>query len=173
MIPDFVARLRRTIGPEELLWLAGVNAVVLDGAGRLLLQQNSVYHQWSILSGILNPGENPADGMRREIWEETSIIATVDRLVSVTVSPTHTYANGDRAQYLELTFRCTAVDGEARVNDSESDAVGWFAIDELPPMGALTHKKIALALASESTSWFEPSAWMPNEQTTDGMPSAP
>lgn len=171
MIPDFVARLRRTIGPDELLWLAGVNAVVLDDAGRVLLQQNSAYHQWSILSGILNPGENPADGMRREIWEETSIIATVDRLVSVTVSPMRVYANGDRAQYLELTFRCTAVEGVARVNDNESDAVAWFAIDELPTMERLTYKKIALAVANESTPWFEPSTWMPTIRRPYETPS--
>jgi ADP-ribose pyrophosphatase YjhB (NUDIX family) len=167
MIPDFVARLRRLIGHDELLWLAGVNAVVFDDGGRVLLQQNSAHHEWSILSGILNPGESPADGIRREIWEETSVIATVERLVSVTVSPVRSYANGDRAQYLELTFRCTAVDGIARVNDDESDAIAWFATDELPVMEPLTYKKIALAMGDDPAPWFEPSTWSPADSSAE------
>ena len=162
MIPEFVARLRRKVGPNELLWLAGVNAVVLDNSHRVLLQQNSAFQQWSILSGILEPGENPADGICREIWEETSIIASVDRLVSVTVSTTRVYSNGDRAQYLELTFRCTATEGVARVNDDESIAIGWFGIDELPAMDPITYKKIALAMASEPVTWFQSPTWTPS-----------
>ncbi|MEV6927320.1 NUDIX domain-containing protein [Dactylosporangium sp. NPDC051485] len=161
MIPEFVARLRQSIGPDELLWLPGVNAVVFDDAGRVLLQQKSADREWSILSGILDPGENPADGLCREIWEETGVVATVDRLVSITVSPVRAHRNGDRAQYLELTFRCTAVDGVARVNDDESDAVAWFAVDDLPTMESLAHKKIALAAGNDPVPWFEPSAWMP------------
>jgi 8-oxo-dGTP pyrophosphatase MutT (NUDIX family) len=161
VIPEFVARLRQSIGPHELLWLPGVNAVVFDDAGRVLLQQSTGHRRWSILCGILDPGEKPADGVRREIWEETSVIATVDRLVGITVSPVREHVNGDRAQYLELTFRCSAVDGVARVNDDESEAIAWFAIDELPAMEPLTHQKIALAAQNNPEPWFEPSAWMP------------
>ena len=54
MIPEYVARLRQAVGSEELLWLPGVNAVVVDHAGRVLLQQHSDNHEWSILSGILD-----------------------------------------------------------------------------------------------------------------------
>ncbi|MFD9691906.1 hypothetical protein ACFWXO_39795, partial [Kitasatospora sp. NPDC059088] len=38
-----------------------------------------------------------------------------------------------------LTFRCRAVGGEARVNDDESLEVGWFGLDELPPIGDIQH----------------------------------
>lgn len=161
MIPEYVARLRRSIGHDELLWLAGVNAVVFDGEGQVLLQQNSVDHRWSILSGILHPGESPSTGACREIWEETSVLVTVDRLVGITVSPIRRYANGDRAQYLEVTFRCTAIDGVARVNDDESDAVSWFAIDALPRLDERTHQKIALAMKDDPVAWFEQSSWLP------------
>ncbi len=45
------------------------------------------------------------------------------------------YANGDRCQYLDITFRCRATGGEARVNDDESLEVGWFPAGRLPPLG--------------------------------------
>lgn len=168
MIPEYVAHLRQAIGKDDLLWLAGVNAVVLNSDGQVLLQQNSDNHQWSVLSGILNPGESPSTGACREVWEETSVAITVDRLVSITVSPAITHANGDRAQYLEITFRCTAIDGVAQVNDDESDAVSWFAIDALPPMDAMAHKKIELATADRSEPWFDQSIWTPPTQVVVG-----
>ena len=36
------------------------------------------------------------------------------------------HANGDRASYLDLTFACTYVSGEAHVADDESSDVRWF-----------------------------------------------
>jgi 8-oxo-dGTP pyrophosphatase MutT (NUDIX family) len=162
VIPEFVSRLRKSVGPDELLWLAGVNAVVCDAVGRVLLQQNSDNHRWSILSGILHPGEEPATGVCREIFEETGVVASADRLVGVTVSPIRRHANGDVAQYLELTFRCTALAGEARVADDESDAVGWYALDALPPMEAQTLMKIELALSARTDAWFATSDWSPS-----------
>jgi 8-oxo-dGTP pyrophosphatase MutT (NUDIX family) len=153
--PDYVSRLRRSIGPHELLWLPGVNAVVFDDSGRVLLQRHSDNHRWSILSGILHPGESPSEGVCREIWEETSLVVTVDRLISVTVSPVLTHRNGDRAQYLELTFRCTAVEGVARVNDDESDAVAWFPLDALPRLDTATREKVARAAGDATDAWFE------------------
>lgn len=36
--------------------------------------------------------------------------------------------------------------GEARVNDDESIAVGWFALDELPEISAGHRETIRLAL---------------------------
>ncbi len=45
-----------------------------------------------------------------------------------------TYMNGDICQYMDITFRCRAVGGEARVNDDESLEVGWFTVDALPEL---------------------------------------
>ena len=39
---------------------------------------------------------------------------------------------GDVCHFLTLVFRCRYLSGEARVNDDESLAVGWFAPEEFP-----------------------------------------
>jgi hypothetical protein len=64
------------------------------------------------------------------------------------------FPNGDECQFMDVTFRCRAVGGEARVNDDESVAVGWFALDALPPMQDRQLFRIKQALTDEPT-WFE------------------
>jgi hypothetical protein len=58
---------------------------------------------------------------------------------------------------MDLCFRCRVLGGEARVNDDESLAVGWFSLDELPEMTEFHHFRIKQALSDEPT-WFDPTA---------------
>ncbi|MER5866741.1 NUDIX domain-containing protein [Kitasatospora sp. NPDC002040] len=152
-IPSFLAELRSLVGTRPL-WLSGVGAVVRDEQGRVLLHRRSDSGRWSIVGGILDPGEQPADGLVREVFEETGLVVEPEALTSVTVSPQLSYPNGDRAQYLDLTFRCRRVSGEARVNDDESLEVAWFAPTELPELDDYARYRLELALAGKTETVF-------------------
>lgn len=155
MIPNYVVELRSAVGSEHRLWLPGVNAVVVE-EGRVLLHRRSDTGDWSILSGILEPGEEPAAGVVREVSEETGIRVVVERLAGVTVSPPVVHANGDRAQYLELVFVCRP-DGPgqvARAADDESLEVGWFPVGGLPAMRTRTERLLRLGLEKRQQAWF-------------------
>lgn len=152
-IPDFLRDLRSVVGNRPL-WLSGVSAVVLDEEGRVLLGRRADTGRWSVISGILDPGEEPADAAVRECWEETGVEVVPERLTSVTVSPMLEYPNGDRSQYVELTFLCRAVGGEARVNDDESLEVGWFAPDALPALGESATRRLKHALSGNAEAHF-------------------
>ncbi|WP_251150031.1 NUDIX domain-containing protein [Cellulosimicrobium sp. Marseille-Q4280] len=134
-IPEFVTALRSRVG-TDLLWMPGVSAIVVDDDGRVLLGQRADSGQWAVISGILEPGEDPAVGLAREVLEETGVEVVVEALVAVTVTEPVQYPNGDRSQYLDLAFLCRptspAVAAAAHVADDESLAVGWFAPDALP-----------------------------------------
>jgi len=134
-IPEFVAALRSHVG-TDLLWMPGVSAVVVDDDGRVLLGQRADTGQWAVISGILEPGEDPAVGLAREVLEETGVEVGVDALVAVTVTEPVRYPNGDLSQYLDLAFVCRPVSpaaaAAAHVADDESLAVSWFAPDALP-----------------------------------------
>ena len=92
--PDFILKLRAKIG-HEALWIPGARAVVFDDAGRVLLGQRADNGQWGLITGILEPGEEPAPGMLREVLEETGVVAAAERLVSVdAVGPDHAIRTG-------------------------------------------------------------------------------
>ncbi|MEU4144344.1 NUDIX hydrolase [Streptomyces parvulus] len=152
--PDFIRELRATAG-QQLLWLPGVTAVVFDDQGRVLLGRRSDNGRWSLIGGIPDPGEQPAACAMREVEEETAVRCVVERLVLVQALPPVTYDNGDVCQFMDVTFRCRAVGGEARVNDDESLEVGWFAVDALPELGEFGQVRIKQAL-SDAPTWFDP-----------------
>jgi 8-oxo-dGTP pyrophosphatase MutT (NUDIX family) len=161
-IPPYVAELRRLVGTREL-WLPAVTAVIrrevpgrAPGTEELLLTRLADNGQWSPLTGILDPGEEPAVGAAREALEEAGVVVTVDRLVSVSTSPRITHPNGDLAVYLDLTFDCRWVSGEARVADDENVDVRWWPADALPPMSGWLQERIDDVLAGETAARFRP-----------------
>ena len=160
-IPDFVTRLRAAVG-HDLLWLPGVSAVVTDEAGRLLLGRRADNGRWAVVSGILDPGEQPVAAAVREVLEETGVTAHVVALTAVSVGEVVTYPNGDLAQYLDLCFWCRYAGGEAHVADDESTEVGWFAPDELPePLNPSSALRIGRTLEhiAQSAPGTTPPPW--------------
>jgi 8-oxo-dGTP pyrophosphatase MutT (NUDIX family) len=140
---------------HELLWLPAVTAVVFDDQGRVLLGQRADNHKWAVLGGIPEPGEQPAACAVREVYEESAVRCVAERIVMVNSGEPVTFDNGDICQFMDITFRCRAVGGEARVNDDESLEVGWFDVDALPTMDDRQFVRIKQAMSDEPT-WFEP-----------------
>jgi ADP-ribose pyrophosphatase YjhB (NUDIX family) len=138
--PQFVLDLRASIGHQPLP-LPSVTAIVLDAAGRVLLVRRADNDRWALVTGCLEPGEQPAAGARREVEEETGVLVTAERIVSVSALPLAVCPNGDQVYWLDVTFRCRAVGGEARVNDDESVDVGWFELTDLPPSLPDRHRR--------------------------------
>lgn len=151
-IPAFVAELRAMVGTHEL-WLPGVTAVIRRG-DELLLTRRADNGEWSPVTGIVDPGEEPAVAAARESLEEAGVEVSVDRLVSVGVIPDVVYENGDRAAYLDLTFACTWVTGEARVADDENVDVRWWPLASLPPMSESIERRIGDVLAGETAARY-------------------
>ena len=153
-IPPFVAELRSLVG-NHLLWQPGVTAVVRRG-DEILLTHRADDGEWAPVTGIVDPAEEPAVAAAREAMEEAGVEVTVDRLAAVSVVPDVVYSNGDRSSYLDLTFACTWVAGEARVNDDENLDVRWWPVDGLPSMTPSTLARIEAALADETAARFTP-----------------
>ncbi|MDN5797822.1 MAG: NUDIX domain-containing protein [Intrasporangium sp.] len=147
-IPPYVAHLRTMIG-HELLWLPGCTAVVLRQVGdrtEVLLLRRSDTGEWTPVTGIVDPGEEPHVAAVREVLEETCVVAEVERLVWVSAGEVIEHVNGDRGQYLDHTYRCGWVSGEPRPGDDEATETAWFALSELPPMPQRHVERIACAV---------------------------
>ena len=147
--PDFVLDLRAKIG-HDLLWLSGVTAVVLrdtaSGGREVLLVKRADNGAWTPVTGIIDPGEEPAVAGAREVLEEADVVAVPEALKSVNSLAPMQYPNGDRSQYLDLTFRFRYISGDPFPADGENTAAEWFALDALPPMSDDMAGRVAAAL---------------------------
>lgn len=146
-IPEYVRSIREKIG-TDLLWLPGVAAVVVNEAGEVLLGRRADTGEWASIAGILEPGEQPADAIVREIREEAGVEAEVLHLLALRTDEPVRYPNGDAAQYLTILFLCRYVSGEAHVADDESLEVAWFTPDALPPMSVRQTERVHRGLAA-------------------------
>ncbi len=174
--PEFIVRLRERIGHDPL-WLVGVTGYIEDDSGRILLGKRTDTGRWALISGINEPGEEPADTLVREAVEEAGVRIAVRELVSVHADPREvTYENGDRVQYLELLFTCRLLDEPcaACVSDEESSDVGWFDPAQLPdPLSESSRERIELAARYRArarsgdarTLFRSAGSWLPYGQT--------
>jgi 8-oxo-dGTP pyrophosphatase MutT (NUDIX family) len=158
--PEYIAAIRRVYGQGRLL-LPGVSAVVIrddlePGRVHLLLTRRSDTGRWSLPAGIVEPFEQPAASILRELEEETRITAEVERLALLRTDPDVVYPNGDRCQFIAMCFRCRYVSGEAQVGDEESTEVAWFAADELPDeLTDIQQRRIRCALEDRNDCVFD------------------
>lgn len=155
--PDFVLSLRSKIGTDPL-WMTGVTAVVTRGDGddrELLVVRRADNGALTPVTGIIDPGEEPAVAAEREVLEEADVVAVAERLAWVQVLPELTYANGDRAQYLDLVFACRYVSGRPNPADGENTEAFWARLDDLPDMHPNMRARIAAALADEREARFQ------------------
>jgi 8-oxo-dGTP pyrophosphatase MutT (NUDIX family) len=162
-IPDFIVELRRKIGNAPL-WLAGVTAVTIRDR-KVLLVKRSDNRAWTAVTGIVEPGENPADCAAREVREEAGVRARATRLAWVHVTRPTVHANGDRAQYLDHVFRMQWLSGEPFAADDESTEAAWFDLDKLPPMTTDMRRRIALSASDDARTVFDTESPPPTDPT--------
>ncbi|MFW0108340.1 NUDIX hydrolase [Rothia sp. P7181] len=128
--PSFITKLREKIG-NDMLWLSGATAVIQRQSDqKILLVQRSDSGAWTPITGIVDPGENPALTIRREAQEEANVSIEVIALAQLKADPPHTFNNGDQCQFLDHTFYCHYISGKERVNDEESTQVRWVSLEE-------------------------------------------
>src|SRR5437016_5819621 len=132
-IAPFIKELREKIG-HDLLILPSVCGIVVNDRGEVLLQKSKDTGTWMTIGGVADPGEEPADAVVREVFEETGVTVIPERIASVTNSPVVTYPNGDQVRYVIVAFLCRPIRGEPHVHDDESLEIRYFDRSSLPPM---------------------------------------
>ncbi|MFG2848964.1 NUDIX hydrolase [Kitasatospora sp. NPDC048296] len=99
-----------------------VAGAVVREDGRILAIQRADNGAWEPPGGVLELSETVEDGVRREVYEETGIKVSVERLAGV-------YKNVTRG-IVALVFRCHPEGGSEQLSD-ESTAVAWLTPEEI------------------------------------------
>jgi len=105
--------------PQHSVSVAGV--VVRDD-GRVLAIRRADNGTWEPPGGVLELSETLEDGVRREVYEETGVKVSVERLTGV-------YKNMTRG-IVALVFRCRPEEGEAQPS-AEATAVRWLSREQI------------------------------------------
>lgn len=172
-IPPFLDALRRRVG-TTLLLLPGVAGVVPDERGRVLCMRRSDTGRWGLPSGIVEPGEDPAATIAREIHEETGIVARPTRILAVSGGLRVTYPNGDECEFVSTVYACERVGGVLEALDGEALELGWFDPAALPRPFHLPHLPAPLSDLLRGSgarfSWDE--AWLPGVVASDAAGGA-
>ena len=117
--------------------------VVHDGELLLVKRKRAPFEGWwDIPGGFLEPGEEPAAGVAREVREESGLEVEVARLVGV--YPDAYEFRGETFATLSLYYECRVAGGVAAAGDDAAD-LGWFALDGLPEEIAFPSARRVLA----------------------------
>lgn len=132
-ISPYLAGIRRRVG-SRLLLMPSAGAVIRDGDGRTLLLVNRETGGYMLPGGALDPGENAATAVVREVREECGLVVEPTHLMAVVAPWRVHYPNGDRVEYMASLFLCRVIGGELEARDQEASGFAWFHPQSLPPL---------------------------------------
>ncbi len=167
-ISPYLRELRAVIG-TDLIMVVGAGAVIFDEQGCVLMQRRGDTGRWGIIGGALDPGEQPADAVKREVWEETGLLVEPVRVVGVYGGPDYhaVYPNGDEISVTSVMFECRVTGGELSADGQESLALAYLTPEEIrqqahpPRMWQRVMQAVEQRASGETQAAFTSSTWMP------------
>ena len=130
-------------------------AVVRDG--KILLIQERTDEHWAMPGGWADLGNAPASVAEREVWEESGYRVKAEKVVAV--------LDANRLEPMEfyhafkIIFLCRLIGGKLQVSN-ETMAVGFFDLNELPPLSLFrTNEDMLQEVFAHSTDLSRPTAF--------------
>ena len=118
----------------------GAAVVVFDDDGRVLMVRRGPGATrsglWSIPAGFVDYGEEIRAAAARELLEETGLVADVGDVMFVASN-----FHDPSKLTVGIWFAGTVTGGTLMAGD-DADAVGWFSLDDLPPLAFETDEAL-------------------------------
>ncbi|HYP73944.1 MAG TPA: NUDIX hydrolase [Microbacterium sp.] len=137
------------------LRVAAYAVVFEEERGLLLAHWHEARHPaWTMPGGGIDPGEDPADAVRREVEEETGYRVEVDELLGidsrVIPSRRRTTPGADAPLHtIRIVYRAHVIGGALRDEiGGSTDRAAWFPLDEVAALPQVGLVDVALTLAS-------------------------
>ncbi|AFS69479.1 NUDIX hydrolase [Exiguobacterium antarcticum] len=129
---NYVKTLRDLVGHTPLILVGAVVLVITDGQ-ILLEQRNETQARFGLPGGLMEWAESTDETARRELLEETGLIAEKLTFLGVYSGKNYvtTLANGDVFQSVTLAYVTTETSGTLRIS-KESVTLTYFPLKDLP-----------------------------------------
>lgn len=130
---NYIQDIRQKIG-NQMIMSPGTTALIFNEEGRILVQKRKDDKTWNLPGGVYELGEEPAETMIREVYEETGLIVQPKRLIGVYGGENyiHSYPNSDCIAFINIVFQCEVFEGNLKINDDESLDLRYVSPDDLP-----------------------------------------
>lgn len=129
---EYIKSIRQKIGHDRLIVVGAGVFVYKDG--QVLLQRRKDNQCWGMHGGSVEIGEAVEDTAKRELWEETGLIANNLEFLGVFSDKDmlYTYPSGDEVYIIGINFVCRDFSGELLLETDETMELKWFEISNLP-----------------------------------------
>lgn len=147
---EYILDLRKIVGHRPLLQV-GASVIVENEKGEVLLQKRADNHCWGYAGGSVELDEVVEEAARRELYEETGLVAGKMTLFGVfSGKETHyIYPNGDEVSNVDIVFLCKEYSGSLICQESEVEELRFFAAADLPENLSPPIRKTLLQWAAE------------------------
>ena len=125
--------LRKLVGSRPLI-MVGACVIVLNKDNRILLQLRKDNNCWGLAGGSLEMGESLEQVAKRELLEETGLIANKLELFNVYSGEKlyYKYPHGDEVYNVVTAYICKDYEGLLNKEESEVQELYFFHFNKLP-----------------------------------------
>ncbi|WP_108669061.1 NUDIX hydrolase [Peribacillus acanthi] len=129
----YIMDLRKVVGSRPLI-MVGACVILLNKNHEILLQLRKDNNCWGLAGGSLEMGETLEQVAKRELWEETGLVANKLQLFNVFSGEKfyYKYPHGDEVYNVVTAYICNDYDGDLVVDESEVQALSFFDLNSLP-----------------------------------------
>lgn len=130
---EYIKTIRKKVGHDPVMQ-CGASVIVVNDQGEVLLQHRADEDAWGYHGGAVELGEDVEVAARRELQEETGLIAGKMTLLGVFSGEGmhHIYPNGDEVYNVDIVYICDDYSGSICPQQGEVTELCWFAQDQLP-----------------------------------------
>jgi len=137
---NYIKSLRQYIGTRPII-APGSAIIVLNEKNEILLQLRSDTNDWGLPGGGMEIGDSFEETAKKELFEETGLIAQELILVGLASGKElyYKFPHGDEIYNATAIYKATSVTGTIKKNE-ESKALKYFSLDKLPNLNYTTSK---------------------------------